>query len=328
MEPYLEVTHSTPNADALRKYLGSHFGLGQDTGCHFYMGGINDVFKVSSGKVSGFLKVYRLGWRSEDEVRYELELLAQLFRAGLRVSLPVPSPQGDPILRLPLPEGDRPAVLFRAAAGRPPSWPFHERPDESRRIGEALARIHVAALGFQSAFARASLDEMLLLEAPLEAARPFLRHRPEDLRRLESIVHRLRAQLNRFEERGLSRSMCHGDYHCGNLFIGGDGEIEVFDFDVCGPGWTAFDLARWRADTQEGKEASWTAFLSGYQSVRSLPAVDLDAVPLFVLLRRLDLMRIKASFTAAGQWESWDMDFYFDEAIERLERDTEIIALP
>lgn len=139
-------------------------------------------------------------------------------------------------------------------------------------------------------------------------AEPFLAHRPEDARYLAGLIDRLKIRLRSLASEGLSWGICHEDYHCGNVFLSDDGppRVTVFDFDVCGEGWLAFDLARWRGNTAEGgdKEKSWEAFLSRYTSRSPVSDADLRALTLFVALRSLDWMRVKASFAARGAWDT------------------------
>lgn len=67
-----------------------------------------------------------------------------------------------------------------------------------------------------------------------------------------------------------------------------------YDFDLCGYGWRAYDIAEFRLAREihsrhdpEEVERLWDAFLRGYCSVRSLSENDLAAVPVFVAIRQL-----------------------------------------
>lgn len=296
------------------------------------MSGVNDVYIVeaAAGGRKYVLKVYSFAWRDASQVRFELDLLAHLHRNGVAVSLPVPRRDGELLFPVPALEGERQAVLFEYALGRAPKWPFYEDEAESRLLGETLASLHNAADGFQATAGPKRMDEAFLLDAPLAAAGPFLSHRPEDMRYLAELVSRMRERLRRLASDGLSWGICHGDYHGGNVFIDdATGDVTVFDFDVCGEGWLAFDLARWRGDTEAGggKEASWRAFLAGYTSRRPVSDADRRALPLFVALRSLDWMRVKASFVARGAWDTWDMDFFMNDLLSGLrEREAQMLT--
>ncbi len=51
-----------------------------------------------------------------------------------------------------------------------------------------------------------------------------------------------------------------------------------YDFDSGGPGWHAGDLQGWAAIRTEAT-ARWEAFLHGYQGVRPLDPVNVEAAP-------------------------------------------------
>jgi Ser/Thr protein kinase RdoA (MazF antagonist) len=312
------VAYSIPSPRAVSEEILSLYPIGRPTGCKMHMSGVNDVYLVQSGQGRYVFKVYRSGWRSQSEVLYELDLLKHLDRMGVPVTLPVARVDGEYLTEIPAPEGMRQSVLFTYAPGKPTTWPFHESEAESRLMGGALAAMHNAAESFTSPHARFQYDETEFLDRTLAAARPFLAHRDADWRYLVELTQRLRERLGELASRGMPWSVCHGDYHGGNLFISDDGTATVFDFDACGAGWSAYDLARWRTDTEGKPGRSWEAFLESYQERRPLSEAEVEAVPLFVILRMLHWMQIKSTFTASEAWDCWDMDFYLNDTLASL----------
>jgi Ser/Thr protein kinase RdoA (MazF antagonist) len=130
-----------------------------------------------------------------------------------------------------------------------------------------------------------------------------------------SYLHRLAAWLRRriarLAARGLDWGFCHGDAFGGNCVLDGEvatGTLTHFDFDDCGPGWRAYDLAAyrwilaWRAGGAAGRR--WRECLRGYRAVRPLAAADVAAVPLFVAARELWVLGQNARATVAlrGEW--------------------------
>jgi Ser/Thr protein kinase RdoA (MazF antagonist) len=312
------ATYSIPSAQAVREEILPGYPIGRSTECRLHMSGVNDVYMARSDQEQYVFKVYRSGWRSRSEVLWELELLQHLDGRGVRVALPLARRDGEWVTEVPAPEGTRQGVLFHHAPGQPPTWPFHESEAESRRMGGALAAIHNAAESFASSHTRRPYDEAELLDRTLAAARRFLAHRGEDWQYLERLAERLRGRLADLAARGMGWSACHGDYHGGNLFLGEDHTVTVFDFDAGGPGWSAYDLARWRTDTEGTTGRSWEAFLEGYQEQRPLSEAEREAVPVFVMLRMLHWMQIKSSFTAREAWDCWDMEFYLNDTLAWL----------
>lgn len=100
---------------------------------------VNDVYRVDTTDRTYVLKVYRSGWRSPDEVAWEVDLIAHLHRAGVAVSPPVARTDGDPIGVIDAPEGPRPAMLSEFTAGSDPPQPFTGPlyRDFGRRTGRA-----------------------------------------------------------------------------------------------------------------------------------------------------------------------------------------------
>ena len=75
--------------------------------------------------------------------------------------------------------------------------------------------------------------------------RPFLTHRPEDLRFIEIFKEELLDVLLNIPRDELDYGFCHGDFHGLNAHKNNKG-ITFFDFDCCGFGWRAYDIAVFR----------------------------------------------------------------------------------
>jgi Ser/Thr protein kinase RdoA (MazF antagonist) len=197
-----------------------------------------------------------------------------------------------------LPEGRRPAVLFRFAEGRAPEW---ESAADARANGVTLARIHDAADGYADRNAgcyRLDLDH--LLHRPLSALLG-LRSLGADARKgFAELASRLSAAVAARGE--LTWTRCHGDCHGFNARIPEDGQhagqAMFFDFDDGGPGYLAYDLAvfLWaRVSFQRHGYAMWHEFIDGYRSIRRIAPADFEAAHLFVPIRHIWLLGEYAS---------------------------------
>lgn len=109
------------------------------------------------------------------------------------------------------------------------------------------------------------------------------------------LAAELKNRISELEIKGLDWGVCHGDLHGNtNAAFAKDGKLTHYDFDLCGYGWTAYDIAEFRLareihsghDPKE-VEGLWDAFLKGYGSVRSLSENDFAVVPVFVAIRQL-----------------------------------------
>jgi len=308
------VTYSTLATDALSLWLEASYRIGAVTACALLHRGLNDSYLVETAHGRYVLRVYRAGWRTPDEIAYEIAALEHLRRKAVPVALPVRRRDGAAVDWLPAPEGSRAAVLFTHAPG-------HELDgsvEDSRRYGRAVASVHRATDDFAPGHARFSLDLDHLLTEPMAAIRPFLCHRPADLDFLETLASRLAQRIAALPAGEMDRGFCHGDFHGDNAHID-ERAVTLFDFDCCGPGWRAYDIAvfRWRwGDDEKGNER-WAAFLEGYRSLRPIGERDLAAVPLFVAARAIWLRGLHAANTA--NWgRSWLNEAYWDRLLEGL----------
>ena len=78
-----------------------------------------------------------------------------------------------------------------------------------------------------------------------------------------------------------------------------EGQITLFDFDLCGPGWRAYDIGTFLIDDPE---AIAEAFLEGYQGVRLLSAMEQAAIPLFQIAQSIWVLGLRADYM--NEWGS------------------------
>jgi Ser/Thr protein kinase RdoA (MazF antagonist) len=159
--PFLPVTVSVFDANALLRHVLPRFARPVPAvSCRLHMAGVNDLYHVETGDGRAyFLKVYRAGWRTRDDVLYELSLLRHLHDGQVGVALPVAcigNPDG--VLSLPALEGERQAVLLKPPPAVRPDGRFTRMPGECFVMGAALARVHLAAQNFASPHARPARD--------------------------------------------------------------------------------------------------------------------------------------------------------------------------
>ena len=105
----------------------------------------------------------------------------------------------------------------------------------------------------------------------------------------------------------------HADMHGWNLMWNQD-QLSVFDFDDCGYGVEAQDLAvtLYYLDTPEQDEA----LLNGYKSVRPLPIFSQNAMKALILQRRLLLLNYL--FETKNQEHKEMLPAYLEKSLERV----------
>jgi Ser/Thr protein kinase RdoA (MazF antagonist) len=284
--PAFPVVQSLLSPSALLEVVAAEYDVGRLLDCRLWIAGHADVYLVTTDRDRYVLRVYRTGWRTDDEIAYEIDALRHLTKKGVSVAVPVVRKDGAWFRTVEAPEGARQLALFTFARGR-------AAPGEagfSEHFGRGLAALHAATDDFRSSHARFRLDLAILLDRPLSRLAPLLAHRSEDWRYLVELAERLRRGVEAFTGARLDWGFCHGDAFGGNAHL--DGEVLThFDFDDCGPGWRAYDLATyrwicaWRAG--DAADARWQEFLSGYRERRPLAESELAAVPLFVAVREI-----------------------------------------
>jgi Ser/Thr protein kinase RdoA (MazF antagonist) len=291
------VICSVLDPTALAVEVGRRYPVGPVDGCELLTRNLTDTYTVRAGGRQYALRVYHSGFRSAADVGYELDLVRHAAARGVGVALPIADRDGGWSWVVDAPEGPRQVAMFTWAPGEERS----AGPYPSEAYGRAVGALHDALDGFSSPHQRAALDGEHLLARPLRAAEPYLADQPAELDYFRSVVAGLRDRLDRVAD-GLSWGPCHGDLHGGNALVAPDGGLTFIDFDDCGPGWRAFELAvfRWSCSINPRGGKSWDDYLRGYRSVHAFAAADLAAVPLFVGIRTVSWLGMMASH--AGHW--------------------------
>jgi Ser/Thr protein kinase RdoA (MazF antagonist) len=240
---------------------------------------VNDVYRVDTTDRTYVLKVYRSGWRSPDEVAWEVDLIAHLHRAGVAVSPPVARTDGDPIGVIDAPEGPRPAMLSEFTAGSDPPQPFTG--PLYRDFGRLIGQLHDAGADFTSGHHRPPADLTHLLDRPLAAILPLLADRPADRAGIVALADTARRRLAELSADDPARGICHGDVSMDNVRLTPDRRLVIHDFDLSGEGWLAGDLCGVRATPW------WDDFVAGYTELRPLRPVDLQAIPWLDVVTRI-----------------------------------------
>ena len=313
------VTYSTLCTNALATDVLSHYGLGAIKYCRLHSVGINDTYKVRVVEgATYYLRVYRSRWRSLTDVQFELDALLHLHRKGVSVARPLAREDGRVISELRAPEGRRCAVLFAEARGELPSYDSDPEP-KAFAYGQAVARLHNALQDFSSPHARFPIDLDHLIDAPLRNIEPFLSRRAGDWAYVQQFAGTVRERILDLPAGALELGFCHGDLQGFHHHIARDGTMTFFDFDCCGPGYRAYDLAvfRWCARLEGQEHVWWEPYLMGYRQERRLDELDVQAIPLFVCARYVWHIGLHAE--NAVDWGYGGLnDKYFDRRLGYL----------
>jgi Ser/Thr protein kinase RdoA (MazF antagonist) len=287
-----KYTYSQLSALSAGRQAALHYDLPEQVLCKYYVLGLHDNYLLESDSGKYILRIYRNAWRSEQEARFELELLAFLGNNNAPVAFPLPTNSGELAFSIDSPEGKRTAALFHYADGRAPGNDICV--EESALLGQAVANAHQVMDKFDASNTRPLLDMPYLLDQSIEAIAPFIDAEAKSfLKTLQGKLHRVLPRLP--QEPGVY-GICIGDVNPTNFHINGDKLITLFDFDQCGYGYRAFEIGKFISSIQplKTKQQLAEAFIDGYQEVRRLSQAEVDAIPYFEIVSHIWVMAIHA----------------------------------
>ena len=256
----------------------------------------NDHYLVTSGDGAQYaFRMYQQGdrfRRVESDYLYEMDWLNFLRERELPVSYPITRRDGGTIGRLDAPEGLRYYAMFSLAHGDPLSL---KDPEQLYTMGEMMARIHVVSDGFTSPHARKPIDLAYLLDRPLERIRRlWIDDRIDELDLVLTAAEEARDELaglvDQFPADGWGP--IGGDFHHSSVYFDEVNRPTFFNFDLCGPGWRAYDIAAFlsNANLMHAPAERAEAFFAGYFAVRQLNDAEHAAIAPFLTIRRVWLM--------------------------------------
>ena len=228
-------------------------------------GSVNSNFALETEQGRVFLRLYEEQDRAGAE--RETAMLGRLAAAGVPTPPPLQRVDGGfvSVVR------GKPAALFpwRDGSMRCQAW---VTPGDARRVGEALARVHLAGASETASVSRFGFDELVgRLERIAASADPLFAPLVPSLRASLETAHAAR-------DPGLPRGLMHGDLFRDNVLWDSQGEIAaLLDFESACAGTYAYDLMvtilSWSyGEVLEARLAS--AMREGYERVRELSEAE------------------------------------------------------
>lgn len=269
-------------SDLLRRALPV-YGLAEDTPLTLLNRSENETW--AAGDL--VLRLHRQGYHTGAEIASELAWLAALQDLpGLNAVRPIPGAQGL-VTRI----DDR----FLVAFARIPGQELQPGDDLARwftPLGEITARLHLQSRHWTppKGFTRKRWDVETILGPD-----PHWGHwrqaqgldpQGEALlsRATEALANRLHAYATGPKVFGL----IHADLRLANLMVNGE-TLTAIDFDDCGFGWWAYDLASALSfiETDPRLPDLIAAWVEGYTRIAPLRPEDRAMIPSLILLRRV-----------------------------------------
>lgn len=188
-------------------------------------------------------------------------------------------------------------------------------PQIARELGRAMAHLHLQARSWRVPEG----STLPLLDSPLFGAVDRLATTDGDEEAHGVLAEAMRRTTEAFARAYADTplSAIHADLHGGNLKWH-DGGLAIFDFDDCGLGVPAMDLAIATFYLRGGADGAEQALREGYASVTALPEIDPSDLEALIASRQLLLVNdIVASTTA--QFREMAAT-YLPTSVQRLRR--------
>jgi Ser/Thr protein kinase RdoA (MazF antagonist) len=238
------------------------------------------------------LRVHRPGYHSIAEIESELAWISALREKSVVLTpRPLPTRDGSLIVAFEHEGSSRQAVAFEFMPGQELDGSTDLRGD-FRRLGAITARLHEHSRHWSrpAGFTRKTwdFDSMLGTRAHWGDWREALGLTQQGRSILQRCVELLREQLKDYGQGADRFGLVHADLRLANLLRDGE-RLAVIDFDDCGFSWYMYDFAAAVSYIETSPEMGKlrSAWLEGYRDVAPLTQEDENALPMFVMLRRL-----------------------------------------
>ncbi|WP_051927513.1 phosphotransferase enzyme family protein [Ruegeria halocynthiae] len=247
----------------------------------------NQVFRVDHGDRSFAMRLHRKGYRTDSELRSELQWMDAVAQGGVHVPNPIPSRSGAFLHVVDGYQIDILTWLSGAPVGKTgAALKLSDRTGLFHKIGQEMARLHAISDVWTppQGFVRCSWDRKGLLgPSPLWDRfwdNPTLNDSDRALfTELRQVADTMLARI----EEDLDFGLIHADLVRENVMLDGD-RVQLIDFDDAGFGFRLFDLATTLIKNmrEEDYPDLHDALIVGYRSVRD---IDLSELELFIVLR-------------------------------------------
>ena len=258
------------NSIQITEFLQNKFELPSPINVTLIRSYTNDVYKIVAGTKTYLLKVYGQGWRTEEELLFEVDLLNFLKNKHVRIAAPVMG--GDKKYVYFVPQ-DRLTILFEWAGGNKPVSPFNSIDREL--LGKAIAKIHLTTDGFKSKYHRKELGVDFLIKDPLNTILDNCEEKSQKAF-FSNVAKNLSRYIETFISKGLDFGIVHADATFDNIHMTKEREVIFYDFDSGGLGWRAIDLQGW-AVFDSKNVSKQEEFINGYRTIREISDDDVRA---------------------------------------------------
>jgi Ser/Thr protein kinase RdoA (MazF antagonist) len=269
-------------SDLIRRALPV-YGLPEDTPLSLLNRSENETWRAGNL----VLRLHRHGYHTRAEIASELDWLTALQGLdGLNAVRPIPGTQG-PVTQI----DDRFLVGFQPIEGSE-LQPGDDLARWFAPLGEITARLHLQARDWTPppGFTRKRWDTETIL-----GPNPHWGHwrqaqglAPQGEALLAQATGALATRLRAYGTGPETFGLIHADLRLANLMVHGD-RLTAIDFDDCGFGWWAYDLASALSfiETDPRLPDLIARWVDGYTHIAPLRPEDRAMIPTLIFLRRV-----------------------------------------
>ncbi|HEY0213130.1 MAG TPA: phosphotransferase [Paenirhodobacter sp.] len=239
-------------------------------------------------------RVHRPGYHDGTEIQSELNWILALRAAQVvRTAAPVPKMDGDYLNSFKNGDNTHYVACFAFMPGQAPTVDGR-LPEWFRHLGGIAARLHdhVRHFPLPPNFSRKRWTHDTLIGAAAywgdwRAAPGLTQAGRAVLEQADQALHRGLADFGTGPDRF---GLIHCDMRAANLLVDGE-DMTVIDFDDCGFCWFGYDFAAAVSFIEHDPvvPSLMSAWVQGYRAIAPLDQAMIDALPMFVLLRRMQL---------------------------------------
>jgi Ser/Thr protein kinase RdoA (MazF antagonist) len=310
---HLPVVSSILSAPHLVPLFQVQYDLSNETTCRLLKAGVNHTYLVTDGDRRFVFRVYCIHWRTQTDIAEEIRLLLLLKEHGLPVSYPITDYDGVFMQVLQAPEGVRYGVLFSFAAGEK----LLQFPVEMhRKMGGILAKIHQVTVN--RTLERVRYTPEVMVVDPFEKLKQHIAVDTPEMQWMLKAQQYLLRLYDGIDHSKVRHGIVHMDIWFDNFAIQGD-EVTIYDFDFCGNGMLAYDLAYYILQTYNTERENLevckekvAAFLEGYRAVTPLSAEEQALLPALGVSMHFFYLGVQSQ-----RYEDWSNTFFNEVYLKR-----------
>lgn len=240
------------------------------------------------------LRVHRPCYHTKAEIHSELDWINALIKDNVVATpRPVPARDGALLCSFVHADGPRHVVAFEYMRGKEPD-PGPALVKWFKKLGSVAARLHAHSTTWTkpAGFVRKTWnhDTTVGKSAYWGDWRQALELSKEGEAVLSRAVAQLKTDTDQFGATPDRFGLIHCDMRLPNLLVE-DERLGVIDFDDCGISWFAYDFAAAITFLEHEPFVPdlMAAWADGYRKVRKFSSADEIALPIFVMLRRIQV---------------------------------------